>query len=120
MPSNKSMFGQTLQTFRDGGNNAVAVLQPNYGASQEFAITTTSNTQQAVTIPSGTRTIARVYSVGCPAYVKMGATGLGAATNLDAYIPSDGFIDIIIDPEEPFLRAKAVSGTGLLRVEYFR
>ena len=116
----QSSFGKTLSAFRDAGNMSVAVFQPNYGASQEIAITTTSTAQAALTGLASSRSLARLYSVGCPAYFKMGPTGLGAATNLDAYIPSDGFTEVIIDPDEGFIRAKAVTGSGLLRIEYFR
>jgi hypothetical protein len=116
----QSSFGKTLSAFRDAGNMSIPVFQPSYGASQEIAITTTSTAAQALTSIGASRSLARLYSVGCPAYFKMGATGLGAASNLDAYIPSDGFTEVIIDPDEGFIRARAVTGSGLLRIEYFR
>jgi hypothetical protein len=116
----QSSFGKTLSAFRDAGNMSVAVFQPAYGISQEIAITVTSTAAAAITGIGTSRTLARLYSIGCPAYFKMGPTGLGAASNLDAYIPSDGSTEVIIDPDEGFIRARAVTGSGLLRIEYFR
>ena len=102
---------------RDKYGTPVPVMTPDV-ANIVTASLTTSSTAEAQVHNGTSNFVYRVWSIGCAAYVRFGATGMAAASSSAGfYVPDGSPIDVNVPKASNFVRAIAVSGSGTLRLE---